>query len=188
MIIETVVSTVDSGNSANFAPMGVVFTPDGLVIRPFCTSRTYQNLQATGQAVVNITDNVLLLARTALGEKDVPYLPARYVRSRVLADACRYYEVVVEDLRADGQRASVSCRILWQGWIRDFAGFNRAKHAVVEAAILATRTHLFSRELVAQKLAEYRLLVEKTGSHQEKSAMEFIEHYLERRSGPWGCG
>ncbi len=37
------------------------------VLRPFRTSTTYRNLKAHGEGVLHITDDVLLLARTAIG-------------------------------------------------------------------------------------------------------------------------
>ncbi len=184
MIIETVVSTIDRNNQVNFAPMGVVFVENSVLMRPFCSSRTFQNLRATRQAVVNITDNVLILTWTALGKKDVPHFPTKYVKGYILADVCRYYEIEVEHLWAATPRAEVSCRILAEGRLRDFIGFNRAKHAVIEAAIMASRLHLLSRDQVREKLLEYRLIVEKTGSRQEKAAMEFIEKHMERGGRP----
>ena len=37
------------------------------VLRPFHTSTTYHNLKARGEGVLHVTDDVLLLAQTAIG-------------------------------------------------------------------------------------------------------------------------
>jgi hypothetical protein len=57
---------------------------------------------------------------------------------------------------------------------RDFFGFNRAKHAVVEAAILATRTAFLPAEQVAAEFARLRVLVEKTGGPAEHEAFSLL--------------
>ena len=49
------------------------------------------------------------------------------------------------------------------GRLRDYFGLNRAKHAVVEAAILATRTAFLSADHIAAEFQRLAVLVEKTG-------------------------
>ena len=65
-----------------------------------------------------------------------------------------------------------------QGRLRDFFGFNRAKHAVLEAAILATRIHFLPREQIDNSFAELRVIVDKTASEQEFQAFELLERYV----------
>jgi hypothetical protein len=62
--------------------------------------------------------------------------------------------------------------------LRDFFGFNRAKHAVLEAAILATRLHLLPLRDVESQLAALRVLVEKTAGPREREAFELIVRYV----------
>ena len=42
------------------------------VLRPFYTSTTYHNLKARGEGVFHVTDDVLLLAQTAIGAAPFP--------------------------------------------------------------------------------------------------------------------
>ncbi|MCZ7625422.1 MAG: DUF447 family protein [Candidatus Methylomirabilis sp.] len=68
-----------------------------------------------------------------------------------------------------------------EGGLREFIGFNRAKNAIIEAAILATRVRLLG---VAPILQEYRRLseiVQKTGGEQETLAMAYLQEYVERQ-------
>ena len=58
---------------------------------------------------------------------------------------------------------------------RPFIGYNRARHAVVEAAILSTRLHLLGAEEVGRQMALLAPLVEKTGGSREREAWEAIE-------------
>ena len=78
-------------------------------------------------------------------------------------------------------------RVVDRGERKPLAGLCRAKHAVVEASILASRHRLLPLEEILGELARLDVLVEKTGGHREREAMAFIRAYLGRtgaRVGP----
>ena len=77
MIIEGLVTTINEDGTVNLAPMGPETEPafEQLILKPYPTSTTYQNLQRTGTGVFHITDNVELLARTAVGKPGIPGRP-----------------------------------------------------------------------------------------------------------------
>ena len=64
-ILEGLVTTIDPDGGMHLAPMGPRITADWkrLLLRPFPTSHTFQNLKARGTGVLHVTDDVLLLAR-----------------------------------------------------------------------------------------------------------------------------
>ena len=62
MILETIVATVDREGRPNFAPMGIELDGGTVLLRPFRGSITRDNLEASGEGVVNFTDNVLVFA------------------------------------------------------------------------------------------------------------------------------
>ncbi len=66
------------------------------------------------------------------------------------------------------------------GRLRDFFGFNRAKHAVVEAAILATRTAFLALDEIEAEYRKLAILVEKTGGPQEHAAFALLCDHLRR--------
>jgi hypothetical protein len=66
------------------------------------------------------------------------------------------------------------------GWLRDFFGFNRAKHAVVEAAILATRTDFLPLDEIEAEYRKLKVLVDKTGGDQEQRAFAFLREHVAR--------
>lgn len=183
MILEGIVTTVDADGVVNIAPMGPIVDANmkTLRLRPFQTSTTYQNLKILGEGVFHVTDDVLLLAQAAVGQIDPPPLlvPATKVRGHILQEACRFYEFEVRGVNDSGERAEIDARVVAQGRLRDFFGFNRGKHAVVEAAILATRLHLLPRQQVQEEFARLRVLVDKTGGKQEQRAFRFLEAYLQ---------
>ncbi|HMP60839.1 MAG TPA: DUF447 family protein [Gemmatales bacterium] len=183
-IVEGLVTSLDSAGVVNLAPMGPRVGPEfeRLLLRPFPGSQTYFNLQATGQGVFHVTDDVLLLARAAIGqvEPPPPLRPASQVRGWVLADACRSHEFEVESMTPTDMRVEVWVRVVGQQRHRDFLGLNRAKFAVVEAAIQATRLHLLPRNEIEADLERWRTLVEKTGAAEEHHALELLESHIRR--------
>ena len=64
--------------------------------------------------------------------------------------------------------------------LRDFWGFNRAKHAVIEAAIFCTRLHFLPLDEVSHEFAKLRVIVDKTGGSPELEAFAFLEDHLHR--------
>lgn len=170
---------------ANVAPMGPIvdagFTR--FVLRPFKSATTYRNLKATGVGVFHVTDDALLIAKAAVGKvrcgADVACRPAGTVAGVVLTGACRYYELKVVDLDDREDRTTIVADVVGSGTLRDFFGFNRARHAVLEAAILATRTHLTGTRPVLDEYARLAVIVEKTGGPGEREAMRFLTGYVE---------
>ena len=183
MILEGLVTTVTAQGECHIAPMGprVGAALDRFLLRPFPTSQTYRNLRAHGEGVLHVTDDVLLLARAALGPV-VPapaVFPAHRVRGFVLADACRFYEFRVAAIDDRTERVSIEAEVVHTGRLRDFFGFNRAKHAVVEAAILATRTAILPLDEIAAEYRRLAVLVDKTGGPQEHEAFALLQGHLE---------
>lgn len=183
MILEGIVTTRNPDRSVNISPMGprVDAAMERLLLRPYQTSTTYQNLKRTCEGVLHVSDDVLLLAQAAVGQPDPAprMLDAQAVDGAVLADACRWYAFRVESLDDRQERTEIAARVVDRGTIRDFFGFNRAKHAVVEAAILATRTAFLPGEEIDHEFARLAVLVEKTGGPREHQAFEFLQRYVE---------
>ena len=182
MVLEGIVTTLDEEETVNIAPMGPVVDPDmsHLLLRPYRTSTTYRNLKHRGEAVFHVTDDVELLAHAAVGSiQPVPdTASAEMVRGRVLSSACRWYELRVADLDDRQPRAEIACDVVHQGRIRDFFGLNRAKHAVVEAAILATRIELLPADQILKQYRQLSVLIEKTAGPQERRAFDFLRRYV----------
>lgn len=183
MILEGIVTSLSASGEVNVAPMGprVDASMRRLLLRPFPTSQTYRNLKAHGEGVFHVTDDVLLLARAALGPIELPpLLPARLVRGFVLRDACRSYEFRVCSIDEREERVRIEADVVHAERLRDFFGFNRAKHAVVEAAILATRTHFLPLAEIQDEYRRLAVIVDKTGGEQEREAFEFLRQHVER--------
>jgi hypothetical protein len=124
---------------------------------------------------------VLLLARAAVGRNEPPPArPAERVRGFVLTGACRFYEFVVRSMDESRERVQIRAEVVHRGTLREFFGLNRAKHAVVEAAILATRLHLIPADEIRAEYHKLGVLVEKTGGPAEHAAFHFLTDHVER--------
>jgi hypothetical protein len=192
MILEGIVTTVSPTGAVNIAPMGpsVDEATDRFLLRPFATSQTCRNLLAHGEGVLHVTDDVLLLARAALGpvEPAPPLVPATKVRGFVLSGACRYYEFQVRAIDDREPRVRIDAHVVHQGRLRDFFGFNRAKHAVVEAAILATRTAFLPLSEMQAELQKLGVIVAKTGGPQEQAAFQLLQDHVQRAAEACSVG
>ncbi len=182
MILEGIMTTINADETPNVSPMGprVDVAMTTLVLRPYQTSTTYKNLKRTGEGVFHVTDNVEMLAHAAVGKLNpLPELRrASAVRGFIVADACRWYAVRVQSLDDRQERTEIVCEVVDRGSQREFFGFHRAKHAVVEAAILATRTKLLPHEEIAAQMRHLSVIVEKTAGDAERRAFAFLEDYI----------
>lgn len=195
VILESIVTSIGLDGRVNLAPMGPAVTSGALdsdqpavsfLLRPFLSSRTYRNLVETGSAVIHVTDDSLLFAKAAIDA-----LSDQQIKDRVerlgqtdwwpLRDCHRWFAVKVESIADDGLRAEMPCRVIESRVVRPFFGFSRARHAVIEAAILATRTHLIPANQIQQELARLRPLIDKTGGRAEQDAFELLQATIDER-------
>ncbi len=185
MILEGIVTTLNDDATLNIAPMGPRVDPSANLarfeLRPYRSSTTYRNLKARGEGVFHVTDDVLLLAQTAIGLAVAPVpvtRPADVIAGRILLDACRYYEFRVAELDDREERTTIVAETTAQGRLRDFFGFNRARHAVLEAAILATRSEILPLDEMLAEFRKLAVLVDKTGGPRERAAFTLLHRHV----------
>jgi hypothetical protein len=178
VIVETIVTTVAHDDAVNCAPMGVEWGEDLIVLKPFLETATFRNVQMTGAAVVNLIDDVRVFARAAIGNPQYPTAPAVAVRGVVLADCCSWRELQVRSIDSSPPRSRIDMTVVYRGVRREFIGFNRARHAVLEAAIYATRLHLLPRPFVETEFARLQTIVDKTAGPSEFEAMALLTEHV----------
>ncbi|MEM9657093.1 MAG: DUF447 domain-containing protein [Planctomycetota bacterium] len=184
-VLEGMVSTRDADGTVRLSPMGPIVDQQihRLVMRPFRGSTTYANLTRSRQGVFHVVDDVLLIAQSAIGAPDPT--PPTHVGSSIgfdiLDDACRWFAFVLEEVDDSQQRAVMYGRIVAHGEQRPFFGFNRAMHAVLEAAILATRVDFIDANQLSTELRRLAPIVQKTGAAVEHRAFELLVDYVDRR-------
>jgi uncharacterized protein len=181
MIYETVITTVNADGSAHIAPFGIREHNGLVIIAPFRPSTSLDNLQRTGLAVVNLTDDVRIFAGALTGRRDWPVRKAEKVEGYVLEDALAHRELVLAEVKEDAVRPEFFFRVTHEATHASFRGFNRAQAAVLEAAVLVSRLHMLPPEKVATELAYLTIAVEKTAGERERQAwswlMERVDNY-----------
>ena len=182
MILEGIVTTTNEDGSANISPMGPIVDEamQRFTLRPFQSSQTYQNLKRHPAGVLHVTDDVMLIARTAINQllEEPKLIPVSSVSGFAIADACRWYAFKVDELLDDQQRTTIRCDVVEQCRQRDFFGFNRAKHAVIELAILATRVGILENEAITSQMTDLEIIVDKTAGSQEIAAFELLKQFI----------
>ena len=185
-LIETVVTTTASDGEVNCAAMGVRWGEEELVFWPFDTTRTLRNLRRHGEAVVHLTDDVLLFVQAALGHPSPEVRPASAVEGSVIEEANAWREIVVTEIAPDAgdlPRSRVRARVVASGTgTRQPLGLCRARHAAVEASILASRLPWLGAEHVSAELGRLQELVDRTAGPRERAAMDYVRRYVSERT------
>ena len=179
MILEGLITTRNPDGTIRVRPMGPVFSDahaDSFLLRPYEPSGTLDNLLRTGEGVLHVTDNVLLIAQAALKQlKSCPPAHAAVtVEGAVLEESCHWQEFKVVGHRPNSPRHELNCHVLHRGTHRNFWGFNRARHAVLEATILATRIGILPDHEIRAAMVALQVPVEKTAGPVEITAWNLV--------------
>jgi hypothetical protein len=185
MIVEGILTSLDEQGVLNVAPMGPIVEGDfqRLLLRPFQPSRSYLNLVATRRGIFHVVDEVELIARIVTGTlNSLPETdPATAIDGRILKNCCRWFELEIESIDSSSARSEMTARVVHRGERRPFLGLNRARHAVIEAAILSTRLHLIPHSQIVNALEFLEPAVEKTGDVAEHEAFQRVKNFIRER-------
>lgn len=182
IVFEGLVSTLGPDGTRHLAPMGPRFANgEGdafFELAPFQGSSTLANLLSHPWGVFHITDQVFFFVKSLLDQPQVDWLPADVIQGWIIGGACRTleFQVIASDLSA--QRSRLTCQVVNRKHLREMGAFNRARHAIIEGAILYSRRHLLNPVDLADQFARLVPLVEKTGGEDEKTAFELLRNVL----------
>ena len=174
MIYEAVVSTRDRSGGAHLTPMGYRIDGDVVTLAPFVPSTTLENLRREAFAVINITDDVTVIAGCLTGRRTWPIVATEHVPGFRLADVLAHRELAVTHCEDDAVRPTFRLATVAEQCHRAPLGYNRAQSAVLEAAILYTRLDWLDPAKVAQEIAYLQIAVEKTAGPRELTAWQWI--------------
>ncbi|MDI9348717.1 MAG: DUF447 family protein [Candidatus Symbiobacter sp.] len=179
MINETIITSITPDAKTHFAPMGLHWDGSGeltvgtnIMLAPFRPSTSLDNFIRDSVAVVNFSDDVGIIADCILGKQDFPTLAAAKIRGRRLENCLAHAEIEFFRIEEDATRPQCHGKIIHLVTHKNFAGFNRAQHAVIEAAILYSRRHLLPRTEIAANFERLAILVAKTASEREHTAWQ----------------
>ena len=187
LILEGLLTTIDFQGGCHLSAMGprVNQSLEQFLLRPYQSSGMFGNLCLSRSAVFHTTDDVLLLARVVTGSlTNVPlHRSAMNVQGFVLEESCHAWELSVESIDASHPRAEMVARVVGEHAGRSFLGFNRARHAVLEGAILVTRLGMLDHAEIVRQFRDLKILVTKTGGDREHEAFAILESRVQE-AGP----
>ncbi len=199
MVIEGVLTTENADGSMHVSPIGphVNLELTAWTLKPFQSSTTFLNLQKTSRAVFHVVDDPLLMAAAVLGlcnpgehlSADSEILDANQILELVAAKhdsqfgwvlelSCRYYALSIDQWDVSAPRAIAECSLSYQEEKRPFWGWNRAKHSILELAIVASRVHMLDRSVIDDELNRHEIIIEKTAGAREMAAWELLKKRL----------
>lgn len=173
-ILESIVTTRDADDRTHIAPMGVHVAERRLLLKPFRPSKTLDNLQREGCAVVNRPDDVRIYAGCLTGRRDWPTTSAEIVPCQRLQNCLSHAEVAVESFEDDPLRPTFTCKVLHEGMHAPFRGYNRAQAAVIELAILTSRLDRLPPDKLQREIEYLEIAMEKTAGGSEQEAWEWL--------------
>lgn len=173
-IRETILTTASADGAVHIAPLGIIQEGDGWVIAPFRPSTTLANIEATGVAIVNYTDEAKIFAGCLTGRRDWPLAPVEGCAVPRLEAALSHDVLEVVSVTGDDIRPRFHCRVASSGQHRPFLGMNRAKAAVLEAAILVSRLKMLPTEKIEDEIAYLKIAIDKTAGPDEEQAWYWL--------------
>ena len=201
MVIEGVLTTEDTNGAMHVSPIGphVDSELSCWTLKPFQSSTTFVNLRTSSRAVFHVVDDALLMAAAVLGlckpaaplDRTLDGLDAENLDALVAAEyqpeigwvldlGCSYYALTVEDWDVSNPRAIAHCSLQSRVEKRPFWGWNRAKHSILELAIIASRAQMLERAVIDDELNRHGIIIEKTAGPRELAAWELLKKHLSR--------
>lgn len=174
MIREAIVTTIDAAGTPHLAPLGLIEAGELWILAPFRPSTTLDNLGEVACAVANYTDDPLIFAGLVTGRKNWPLAASAEVPVPRLAGALAHAELAVTRVEDHEERPRFHCRVVHRAQHAPFEGFNRARNAVLEGAILVTRLHLLPREKIEREFDYLSIAIEKTAGPREQEAWSWL--------------
>ncbi len=174
LIHECVVTTLSPDGRPHVAPLGLIEENGFWVAAPFRPSTTLFNLSQNPKATASFTDDVRIFAGLVAGKRAFPFTDIEGWPAPRLSCGLAHAELEVQRLEEDEKRPRFFCRVNRIQNHRPFLGMNRARAAVLEACILATRLGILSPEKIDAEVAYLKIAIDKTAGPVELEAWSVV--------------
>lgn len=179
LIRECVITTLSPDGKPHIAPLGLIEEGETWILAPFRPSTTLSNLEATPRVTASFTDDVRVFAGLVTGRRDWPLTEVPGWPAPRLEAALSHAELEVTRVEPDALRPRFHCRVKNLVSHRPYEGMNRAKSAVLEAAILATRLNMLSRAKIENELVYLQIAIDKTAGAAECEAWGWVKEKID---------
>ena len=176
---ETIVTTKNIDNTIKISPLGIYIDEEVLRIKPFKPSTSLDNLLRNKSGVINYVDDVRIFASCIvkksikIGLSKVDKIDCSRIES-----AISHTEFVVDHVDDDNIRPTIICRPVNEEIHKMYYGLNRAKSAVLELCILASRLGIVSDKKIRDEIEYLNIAIEKTAGNNELEAWAWLNEYI----------
>jgi hypothetical protein len=184
LIHECVLTTLSPEGRPHIAPLGLIDDGDYWIAAPFRPSKTLFNLEHNKKLTASFTDDARVFAGLVVGKRSFPLTDIEGWPAPRLSCALAHAELEIARVEEDEVRPRFFCKVKHTESHRPFLGMNRARAAVLEAAILATRLNMLSREKIDSEIAYLKIAIDKTAGAAEREAWDMV---MEKIAAPGGA-
>ncbi len=187
MIFETIISTVNNQGDVHATPFGIQMQDRLVVISPYKPSATLENILATQQAVMNLTDDVRVFAGALTRRQAWTLIKADKIVGYRLTETLAHKELKLVDVREDETRPKLLMEVVHEAQHLPFQGFNRAQAAVLELAVLTSRLNMLAKDKVLSEMQYLQIAIDKTAGERELQAWgwltEKVDNFYAQQAG-----
>ena len=181
---ETLVTTKNIDESIKVSPLGVYIDDKILELKPFKPSKSLENILRNESGVINYVDDVRIFASCITNKGiQINFKKVSKIDCSRIEKAISHTEFIVKDIKDDNQRPTIICEPINEETHKMFYGFNRAKSAIIELCILASRLGIIEDSKIKREISYLKIAIEKTAGENELEAwnwlIEYIKNYKE---------
>ena len=181
MILETIISTISEKKILNISPFGIKKIEEYLLISPYLPSTTHNNLLSNKCASISYTDNANIFVECILKKTEkLKITKCSFIDSFFLSDSLKHEEVKVVKYLKDEVRPTFKCKIIHSEKHGSFISINRARNAIIEACILATRTKFLPKKKILNELDYLENALYKTSGKEEEISWRNLRIFIEK--------
>ncbi|MGD9541557.1 DUF447 domain-containing protein [Methylocystis sp.] len=187
LIHECVVTTLSPEGRPHIAPLGLIEEESYWIAAPFRPSSTLYNLTHHPKLTASFTDDSRIFAGLVVGRRNWPLTDIDGWPAPRLSAALAHAELAVVRVEEHELRPRFFCRVRRIESHRAYLGMNRARAAVLEAAILATRLGMLPREKIESELAYLQIAIDKTAGEAEREAWDMVKAKIDEHLNDAGA-
>tara|TARA_B100001173_G_C15997351_1_gene551759 strand:+ start:916 stop:1485 length:570 start_codon:yes stop_codon:yes gene_type:complete len=176
---ETIVTTKNIDNSIKISPLGIYIDENILRIKPFKPSISLDNILRNKSGVINYVDDVRVFASCIVkNDIKIELTKVDKIDCSRIKSAVSHTEFIIDHVKDDNLRPTIICKPVNEEIHRMYYGLNRAKSAVLELCILASRLGIIDDEKIKNEIKYLNIAIEKTAGRNELEAWKWLNDYI----------
>ena len=178
---ETIVTTKNIDNSIKISPLGIYIDEEILRIKPFKPSISLDNILRNKSGVINYVDDVRVFASCIVkNDLKIELTKVDKIDCSRIKSAVSHTEFIIDHVKDDNLRPTIICKPVNEEIHRMYYGLNRAKSAVLELCILASRLGIIDDEKIKNEIKYLNIAIEKTAGESEIEAWLWLNEYINK--------